>query len=96
MDQEKAKKVWAILVEHAGARPEDGEIFGHYVRVEDRFVEWRFCGTLGFGGKLKYNGHQNDGAPWVDCYGEDRTPERSETILKVNGLLLELFGKAGS
>lgn len=54
--------------------------------------EWRFCGNLGFGGKLYFSTypHRNPDL-YVDCYPEDNTPERAALIQKVNLRLAELL-----
>lgn len=46
--------------------------------------EYRFQGTLGFGGKIWL---PLDGEPYISCYREDDSPERLETIEKTNALL---------
>lgn len=58
--------------------------------VEKGGKEWRFQGTLGFGGKF-----WNNGGWYVNCYVEDETPERKATKAKVNGLLDELVAETG-
>lgn len=46
-------------------------------------TEYRFVGSLGFGGKFRRDPHQ-----WsVDCYVEDMTPERRAKIAVANGEL---------
>ena len=47
--------------------------------------EFRFCGSLGFGGKIFIDSNKI----WISCYKEDETPERLATIRKVNELLKE-------
>jgi hypothetical protein len=52
--------------------------------------EYRFQGSLGFGGKLYVEDH---GDRWrVSCYREDETSERREAIRKANKRLRELQG----
>jgi hypothetical protein len=46
--------------------------------------EWRFCGSLGFGGKFRL---RTDASACVDCYPEDETPERRRTIDSANAAL---------
>jgi hypothetical protein len=48
--------------------------------------EYRFCGSLGFGGKL-WIGRDK----WyVTCYPEDTTAERDQTVIKANEALARL------
>lgn len=86
--EEIFEKVWDILVEHAGASrdPLDKVYFVQAHLSRPLCTEFRFCGTLGFGGKFR----RYDGDLYVTCYPEDETPERRATIEKVNGLLREL------
>lgn len=79
----------AVLDELVGARfaedPGKRESFLSYVTTETR-IEFRFMGSLGFGGKFRSN------QSWrVDCYCEDETPQRKETIQKVNEILAVLY-----
>lgn len=51
-------------------------------------TEWRFSGSLGFGGKFWCQSKlQCD----VNCYPEDETPERLETMKKANEALKALI-----
>ncbi len=52
--------------------------------------EYRFQGSIGFGGKFRNNGN-NDNIPHVDCYREDQTPKRNAMIARANKRLRELF-----
>ncbi len=87
-------KVWDILVEHAGAKERDRDTFvgasleTNYFR---RLIEYRFCGTLGFGGKL----WRSDGRLYVSCYRADETPERLDTMERVNKLLTDITPVGG-
>jgi hypothetical protein len=92
------EKVWDLLVEHAGARPDDRHSFV-YSMIEQRYLahndsfqtsEWRFQGVLGFGGKL-YRGYPKELR--VGFYREDTTPEREAIRDKVNLLLQELVAR---
>lgn len=95
---EQAAKAFCILVEECGYRlyPHDGESFLRSVVAEDDpdwhevCNEYRFCGALGFGGKFRNNGNNNN-TPYVDCYQEDETPERRAMIERANKRLTELF-----
>lgn len=89
--------VYTILVEECGApdgewdRPaflasfelDHADILGHPLPLE-----YRFCGALGFGGKLRHDPHEDRW--YVDCYREDETPERLEMIAHANRRLAEL------
>jgi hypothetical protein len=55
-------------------------------------TEWRFQGNLGFGGKFRL---RSDLSCAVDCYPEDETPARRETIQKANSALKELGARFG-
>lgn len=52
--------------------------------------EYRFQGTLGFGGKF----YKSSDAWRVDCYPEDRTAEREAVIVRTNARLREMFRAA--
>ncbi len=89
MTEERARKIWAILVEHgeAGELDGDDEFFVRYhCALTQMYSEWRFCGLLGFGGKFRTD-HDR---VYVDCYPEDRTPERDALMEKINQLLKEM------
>lgn len=100
---EQAAKALCILVEECGYRlhPHDGESFIHHVVAEPGTDwhrvcnEYRFCGALGFGGKFRNNGN-NDNTPYVDCYQEDETPERRKMIERANTRLAALFRNGGA
>jgi hypothetical protein len=84
---EMAEKVYAVLVKHAGAPISDTSSF---VASQTRryMQEWRFCGSLGFGGKL----WRDCCEPFaVNCYSEDETSERLATIAVTNAALKELL-----
>jgi len=75
---EKAAAIYAILVEECEARAHDADGFIHEFTHDDPTSEWRFCGSLGFGGKFRYP------RMTVDCYQEDETPKRLAAIQKAN------------
>jgi hypothetical protein len=69
-----------------------GNIGNHLLPMKQCFLErnlyeYRFIGTLGFGGKLYYTHSKGF---YVSCYREDETPEILETINKINNLLNQL------
>lgn len=75
-------EVWDVLVEAAGAREAERDQFVHHAaRTRPGDLEYRFCGVLGFGGKVR---SQSDGTWSVDCYPEDSTPERRAVVEAVN------------
>lgn len=83
---EQADAVFTILVEHAGAHPDDRAEFLYHETKDGGCTEFRFQGSLGFGGKFYVNADR-----WyVGAYREDMTPDRAEVIERVNGLLAGL------
>lgn len=93
MTEPQARAVLKILIEECGHRvihPRDGDMFVLHVTEPD-CREYRFCGALGFGGKFRNNGNQNN-TPHVNCYPEHETPARLKMIEAANGRLAELFG----
>lgn len=94
---EQADAVYSILMEHAGERDnstgDSRRIFVHHVtHATYPADEYRFCGSLGFGGKFRNNGNRD--TPYVDYYGEDRNPERDAMVERTNAALAELFAPA--
>ena len=75
--------VWDVLVSEAGARPDQFAEFNHHW---PQCREFRFMGSLGFGGKV----WANDGRVYVNCYPEDANPERRATMERTNALLAQL------
>lgn len=101
LTRDEADAVYTVLVEEAGARSgEDARRdFTVYATRPGRapsgrhdpayvFVEWRFGGSLGSGGKLYFFGRRS---PWVGCYREHETPERLAIIKRTNARLAALF-----
>lgn len=93
----QARAIRTILHEECGCRIDDREteVFVRSIKAEasnqDNVChEYRFCGALGFGGKFRNNGN-NENIPYVDCYREDETPERRKMIAKANKRLADLF-----
>ena len=89
MNNELANQIYDILIDECGASPELRKGFVQYLCDLDGYrKEWRFMGLLGFGGKFYA---ERNGCGWrVDCYREDRTPERESVIGRANKLLNEL------
>lgn len=84
MTEDKAKAVYQVLVEECGANSEDPLGFVAEFTSGEPCVEWRFQGSLGFGGKFRYP------KMTVDCYPEDETPERVQAIHAANKRLAVL------
>lgn len=98
--EQQARQVLSILVEECDHKifdPRDADAFVQSIIVpQPRGAvhdcrEYRFCGALGFGGKFRNNGN-NENTPYVDCYREDETPARLAMIESANKRLAELFG----
>jgi hypothetical protein len=82
MTDKRANKIYDILVNFGGAQETEREEFVyHHTVSEFGCQEWRFRGSLGFGGKYRSGNNR------VDCYKEDATPERLNTIQMINALL---------
>jgi len=78
------KDIYDILVRVCGADEDKRLAFNSYLAEPDDFVEWRFQGKLGFGGKF----YKIREKMYVDCYLEDKTPEREKIITEANKLLV--------
>ncbi|GGM52605.1 hypothetical protein ACFFX1_55460 [Dactylosporangium sucinum] len=81
MTPEQAGAVFDVLVRHAGAAEHQRDEFVYHLR--HGCEEFRFMGSLGFGGKL----YVEPGRWRVGCYPEDLTPERAAVIERVNAVL---------
>lgn len=86
---EIADQIFDILVSHVGAHESDRRSFVRYEGSDG--IEFRFIGTLGFGGKF-YN---NSSRWYVSCYPEDTSPGREELIRCVNDRLATLRDELG-
>jgi hypothetical protein len=85
-------EVYDIVVEHGGAVPRHKSDFvRHAIENHHPWTEWRFCGHLGFGGKL----WRYDGRIYITCYPEDRNPDRMKLIEKVNKLIAAIMPPEG-
>lgn len=85
LTEEQANKIYDILVTDCGALENNREMF-IYQETKERVTEWRFCGSLGFGGKF-----WNDYGAWrISCYPEDSTPAREKLIQQTNQKLFIL------
>ncbi len=100
LSEADAANIWQVLVDHAGAYedpiPGGLRTSTTFVQVQSATAceEYRFCGSLGFGGKFRRNrvwiGDTCTESWTVDCYREDLTPERQAVIDKTNAALAEL------
>ena len=81
-------EVYGVLVEYVGApdAPNAAVCFARTV-ADEECGEYRFCGSLGLGGK--YYPYSNV----VSCYSEDRTPERDAAIAAADRALRALKAK---
>lgn len=80
-------KVYSILVNLGGAPEGMRDTFIYALCHEVPTKEWRFQGSLGFGGK--YRNETNT----VDCNVEDESPKRLELIKQMNKELKKLEEK---
>ena len=89
LTERQAREAYAICVDECGARPldrYDEHAFIDYATSENP-LEWRFMGSLGFGGKLyfsRWNGLH------VGCYRENETEERISAMERANQRLRDL------
>ena len=96
-DDDLYHRAWDVLVQHAGAHDPHGHQRENFVRAAcqrekmHRLTEYRFGGSLGFGGKFWRAG----GKLYVSCYAEDRDIERNAVEKKVNAILAELQPACG-
>ncbi len=77
------EEVYDVLMEKAGAT--DGTARGCFLASTPP-TEFRFCGSLGFGGKVRTEGTRL----FVTCYPEDITPEREVIMADTNAALERL------
>ncbi len=81
-DKATLRAIYEILIRTCGAY-DAADAFTQFIYAADRFgagwsFEYRFQGSLGFGGKVwLYNGDY----PYVNCYKEDETPERNKAMV---------------
>jgi len=83
LTEAQAHIAFNILVLHADVNPAGRQEFVRYLAEPFTHHEYRFHGSLGFGGKL----YRSDDKVRVDCYNEDLTPKRAAVIARVNALL---------
>ncbi len=87
-----AEDLWKVIEKHCGAEGMKEDFMRHAAEALDRRerLEYRFKGSLGFGGKLYLD---MDGRARVSCYSEDETPERRKAIDAANRMLQRLSGR---
>lgn len=90
MTEEQANQVYDILVDYCDASEKDRPAFVYH-HTSQKFYDWgsteyRFMGSLGFGGKFRTQGTDM----YVDMYIEDQTPETVEMVRKTNKALASL------
>jgi hypothetical protein len=84
LSADTANEIYDILIATCRAQESNRDQFVRYLGEKHDHYEFRFCGALGFGGKLyldRFSGLR------VDCYREDRTPERESMIADANSAL---------
>jgi hypothetical protein len=79
-----ANRIYDVLVEECAAREASRDYFAQWFDTGASGDEFRFCGSLGFGGKFW-------ASRWdVNCYREDETPARLATMDRANVRLAEI------
>jgi hypothetical protein len=93
--RELYERCWDILVEYVGASKGPRERAAFVMACLDtgprKLTEFRFCGSLGFGGKF----YRSNGKLYVTCYPEDATLSRKRALTKVNQLLEDITPEGG-
>ncbi len=87
MNSNLANRIYDILVQEADAMESQRDNFIRHHTGKENCYEWRFCGSLGFGGKFRSE------RMTVDCYPEDSTKEREKIITRTNDRLNEVAGQ---
>lgn len=86
LTEKQAKAVYDVLVRVCGHERDDWGSFLHYIREDRGGKEYRFCGSLGFGGKIYIESNR-----WrVGYYPEHRTDEREAAVEQANRELARL------
>ena len=80
-----AQDIFQTLVKFAGANPTMEDDFVRWFTKDNAYWsrEYRFQGSLGFGGKF----WRNNKRFYVNCYREDETDDIREQIELVNSIL---------
>ncbi len=82
----RADAIWAVLVGLCGASPDERDGFVHRA-ARTPGLEYRFRGSLGFGGKVYM-----ECPPRVSCYREDENPKRLILVDAANAILAAIAG----
>lgn len=84
-------KVWTALVEHAGA---NSDVYArqNFILIAEEYrtgrgIEYRFMGSLGYGGKVWLN---QGGKPYVSYYQEDGNVERLKVKVATDDALAKI------
>lgn len=90
-DRQTLSAIYDVLIrccEASGTKSEREDFVNISERYgEGRVLEYRFMGSLGFGGKVWL---YNSEIPYVTCYQEDETPARRQAIKRANEELTQL------
>lgn len=80
----QAEAVWAVLIAVCDANQSDEarDDFLFHAQERGHPLEYRFQGSLGFGGKIYL-----ENPPCVSCYSEDETSEGNRKIKNANAVL---------
>jgi hypothetical protein len=90
LNRDQANAVFNILVAECDAHEGDRALFLHWAEHNIETREFRFIGSLGFGGKFRV-GYRT----WyVDCYPEDDTLRRQNSVAGANRRLATLRERA--
>lgn len=95
VDQLTLSSIYDILIRCCGASEQEQDR-GAFVWAASEWgpsmtFEWRFQGSLGFGGKIWL---YNSDVPYVNYYPEDKSPSREISVKKANEELTWLFKNA--
>ena len=87
-DRATAKAIYDLLVDYAGAVDDESDRYQFeqsYLETKaGKAIEYRFSGSLGFGGKIWYS---RDGGWYVNCYREDENAARLKIVAATNAAL---------
>lgn len=86
LTEPEARAVYQVLVAEAGASASSVDVESFVIEFTSEMPthQWRFQGALGFGGKFRFP------QMTIDCYPEDETPDRLQSIDAANKRLADL------
>lgn len=90
MSEAVLNRIYDILVKVCGASEGERDSFIFHQSQKNFPTEWRFIGTLGFGGKF-WRGHSRI---YVNCYAEHETPAARKTIEEANKQLAQVYANS--